>query len=194
MSDHSLLPTDDEIIAAAVQHQQDVREKRYANLPHIGTGFPLLQHGRPVAWVKYTDSSSCLERGTETQAYVYETLNQQPALLEFLRVPEVLRLIEIDDRPYVLVVMEYVHGDYRSTVPQERRYRGKKTSLQGPNSMRSQHLAQPPATPRHASWPAGGGRIEHLIFGEYAEPDQAPRDFDSAQDLAHFINETIVSF
>ena len=76
----------------------------------MGTGFPLLQHGRPVAWVKYTDSSSCLERETETQAYVYETLNQQPALLEFVRVPGVLRLIEIDDRPYVLVVMEYVHG------------------------------------------------------------------------------------
>jgi hypothetical protein len=77
----------------------------------IGTGFPLLRYGGPVAWVKYSDSPSCLERETETQAYVYETLNQQPALLEFLRVSEVLRLIEIDDLPYVLVVMEYVHGD-----------------------------------------------------------------------------------
>jgi hypothetical protein len=150
MSDHSLLPTDDEIIAAAVQHQQDVREKRYANLPHIGTGFPLLQHGRPVAWVKYTDSSSCLERGTETQAYVYETLNQQPALLEFLRVPEVLRLIEIDDRPYVLVVMEYVHGDtvrqcLKNEDTEERRHRFRAQILCALNTLLS--LQPPPDTP-----------------------------------------------
>jgi hypothetical protein len=194
MSEDSLLPTDNEIIAAAVQHQRDAREKGYAGIPHIGTGFPLLQHGRPVAWVKYTDSPSCLERETETQAYVYETLNQQPALLEFIRVPEVPRLIEIDDRPYVLVVMEYVHGDtvrqcLKNEDAKEKRDRFWGQILCALNALLN--LQPPPNTP---PGPAGGGRIEHLVFGQYAEPEPAPRDFDSAQDLENCINETIVSF
>lgn len=110
MSDDSLLPTDGEIIAAAVQHAVQRARERQLGTSCIGTGFPIFQHGQPVAWVKYTGDPEGLECEAATQAYIYETLHQQPALLEFLRVPKVKRIIQSDEPPYVLVVMEYVHG------------------------------------------------------------------------------------
>ncbi|RDL41388.1 uncharacterized protein BP5553_01367 [Venustampulla echinocandica] len=187
MSDDSLLPTDDEIIAAAVQHARE----RQIGTPHIGTGFPILQHGQPVAWVKYTGEPDGLEREAATQAYVYETLNQQPASLEFIRVPDVKRIIRSDDPPYVLVVMEYVHGD---TV---RQCRERETTEERKDRFWGQvfcalstllNFQPPPNTP---PGPAGGGKFSHLVFGEYGEPEMAPRDFNSAQDLENYIDETI---
>jgi len=45
-----------------------------------------------------------------TQEYVYRTLRQQPGLSELIRVPQIYRVIQDDDIPYALIVMEYVYG------------------------------------------------------------------------------------
>lgn len=189
MSDDSPLPTDDEIIAAALQH---TRERQFGT-PHIETGFPILQHGRPVAWVKYNGDPYSLENDAATQAYVYETLNQQPALLEFIRVPEVKRIIRSDDPPSVLIVMEYVHGQTVRQCLERETTEERRDCIWGQVFCALSTLLnfQPP--PNTPPGPAGGGRISHLIFGEYCEPEMAPRDFNSAQDLENFITETIVS-
>lgn len=194
MSDDSLLPTDGEIIAAAVQHAVQRARERQLGTSCIGTGFPIFQHGQPVAWVKYTGDPEGLECEAATQAYIYETLHQQPALLKFLRVPEVKRIIQSDEPPYVLVVMEYVHGQTVRQCLERESTEERKDRFWGQICCALSILLnfQPP--PNTPPGPPGGGRISHLIFGEYGEPEIAPRDFDSAQDLENCINETIVSF
>jgi len=144
--------------------------------------------------VKWGGVPHILEGEAATQAYVYEMLHENPALLEFIRVPEVYRIIQIDEFPRVLVVMEYVHG---RTV---RRCLEGETTDESRDRLWSQILCalntllsfQPP--PNTAPGPAGGGGISHMIFGEYCEHETAPRDFNSVQDLENFINLTIVRF
>lgn len=47
---------------------------------------------------------------------------------------------------------------------------------------------------RYPPGPVGGGRITHLVFGEYSEPADAPTDFDSVEDFQNYVNQTIVGF
>ena len=194
MADDFLRASDDELIAAALQQQRD-RRRRDAPVRDIwegNSGFPFLQDGQPVAWVKYGTQSIMLDEAN-TQEYVYELLNQQPELLESIRVPQIYRVIQGDPYP-TLIVMEYIHG---RTVRQW---------LEGETSEDRQHLlwdrvlhtlstflAFQPPEPLPSPGPIGGGLIAHALFGEYLETGDAPRLFDSVQDLQTHVNRTIVS-
>jgi hypothetical protein len=184
------LPSNDDLIEAARQHEQQSRRRP---MWERGTGFPFLQGDQPVAWIKYSRDRYRLEREAATQNYVYRTLMQQPDLSELICVPQIYRIIQGDDIPYVLIVMEYVHG---RTVRQWLEISEESKQLLWGRVLDALvvFLAFQLPEPIPPPGPVGGGRITHLVFGEYAEPEDAPRDFDSVEDLQIYINQTIVSF
>jgi hypothetical protein len=186
-SDH-LFPSDEHIVAAARHHSHEMKQMEcWESI----SGFPLLQGGQPVAWIKYGDQ--CLKSEAATQHYIYERLTQEPRLSEIVRVPQVYRVIEDNGNPSVIIVMEYVFG--RTVWHWLEKSEERKDILWG-QVLSSMHalLALDPPRPTSPPGPVGGGYIAHVVFGEYAETGVAPREFSSVEDLQTYINETIVSF
>jgi len=194
--------SDDQLVALAEQHSR-VRDSLSDDMMERYTGFPIPQDGPPVAWVKYDRVLDLVEEAT-TQEYIYDTLRQRPDLLDVILVPQIYRVIiqhdDDDDKPlhyrlpWVLIVMEYVHGP---TVHKR---------LEGETSEAKKYilwdrvvralgalLTLEPPEPTPPPGPVGGGRIEHLIFGDYSEYEDAPEDYESVEELQNHINETIVS-
>jgi len=197
--------SDDQLVTLAKQHDQEGREVRNKtrNSGWENTGFPIPEDGPPVAWVKYGNNTQNLIEEATTQEYIYDTLRKRPDLSKIIRVPQVYRVIvqqhdDDDDKPinyrlpWVLIVMEYVPGQ---TV--EKR-------LQGATSASQRYvlwdrvvralgalLTLEPPEPTPPPGPVDGGRIEHLIFGDYFEYEYAPEDYDSVEELQDYINETI---
>ena len=181
------LPSDQDIIAAV---RQDKHDKKQQSTSYVENGFPLLQHGEPIAWVKSGGDELVDEAATQT--YIHERFIQEPSLSDRLRVPKIYRVILCDDYPHTIVVMEYVHG---RTVQQWLEISTERQDIfwgRILDAMKVLLALQPPG-PITPPGPAGGGRIVHLVFGEYSQTESAPKDFDSVADLQNHVNQTIVS-
>jgi len=186
------LPSDDELVAAAAQHKQDMRRVSFWKNE---SGFPFPRDGQPVVWVKYSKAHKCLEREAITQDYVYQTLKKQPGVSELIRVPQIYRFIQDDEIDYSLIVMEYVRGKTVRQWLQEEPSEERKHILWNRvlYALETFLKFQPPE-PLPPPGPVGGGRIAHLVFGQWAEPGDAPIEFDSLQALQEYVNQTTVSF
>jgi hypothetical protein len=190
MSNEPVLPSDLDIITAARQHVQENRQRPLGS-GFYQSGFPLLQNGEPVAWIKTGDDSVADEAAT--QKHVYESFMQEPSLSNGVRVPKIYRVILCDDYPWTIIVMEYVSG---RTVQQWLEISNKMEDLLFSRILEAMKvlLSLPPPQRNTPPGPAGGGRIDHLVFGSlYCEIGSAPRDFDSVQDLQNHMNQIVVS-
>ena len=187
MSNEPILPSDLDIITAVRQNEQENRQRPWA----YQSGFPLLQNGQPLAWIKSGDHS--LADVAATQKYVYESFMQEPSLSHRVRVPKIYRVISCEDYPWTIIVMEYVSG---RTIQQWLEISNLRKDLLWSRILDAMKvlLSLPPPQRNNPPRPAGGGRIAHLAFGShYCEIGDAPRDFDSVQDLQNHMNQTIVS-
>jgi len=138
----------------------------------------------------------------DTQEYAYEALKQRPELSNFIRVPKVYRSVVKDVDNYysdgrhgtlVLIEMEYVHGRTIRKILQNEISGAKKHLLWDRVVLALGALLTLEPSKNTSPGPEGGGRIEHIIFGDYCEYNYAPQDFDSVEELQTHINNTIVN-
>jgi hypothetical protein len=149
--------------------------------------------------LKNTHSDRALEQEADTQQFVFETLKEQPHLANRVRVPEVYYFVAghpQDSRVlFAVIVMEYVLGptiaEALKDAKNDRDLRLRLWEKKAIDALKIFAKFEPELD--QPLGPVGGGRIEHLVFGRFMEPDTAPQDFDTIDELQDCINEGIVS-
>ncbi|KAI1300825.1 hypothetical protein F5Y03DRAFT_363697 [Xylaria venustula] len=196
------LPTEDEVIEATVRKIQLCRDT--PSLPNL-RGFRLdaPSDSSPPVWVKYTSQPEFLFTEMKTQQYVHaEWMKADEETKARLLVPEVFDYFEdeLDNGPwgsltYGFIVMEYLPGiSIRNLIRPLRRDRVPEsderiTSLKDRVVEAVCFLLSLSPPPETAPGPVGGGRMKCRAFG--TDDLEAPRQFESSEDLQTYINDEI---
>ncbi|KAK3942563.1 hypothetical protein QBC46DRAFT_426480 [Diplogelasinospora grovesii] len=170
-----LLPSDDELVAAATRFRDAPRPMDFlSGQPLDGgtwTGFAYTTVAEPIAWVKRARSIG----ETHMQIFAYEQLLAiPPHTRQNIRVPKVYRVIEHDDDVYI--VMEYVHGHTLQNLLKEGGVDEELVNqliAQVANAMSLFANFQVPSNAKPG--PGEGCLIQHVLFKD----QEAPIEYDS---------------
>jgi len=188
----SAIHNHEEIFKKAMKHENSKQQRK-------GKCFPLLKHGKQIAWVKYGRDENRLWKEYCTQKYIWEELDKHRKLRAQFRVPKVEEFFTYPENaalPYVFIVMEYVPGptarECLENASQAKRDLLMNRIAYSLGALLS--LSPSMSTPPGPAGDAEGGIIVHLLFGnQYNEPMPAPKRFYSTEELQTHIQKVVVS-
>ncbi|EPE31617.1 Protein kinase-like (PK-like) [Glarea lozoyensis ATCC 20868] len=193
------LPSDEEITAAVKKHQEEQSRLPNINERPLTRRLPLIQDGRPAAWLKYGCQISDLAAEADTQEFIYDSIAQQPYLRDRIRVPEVYLFIDGRDLevPEFLgvIVIEYISGltiteALKGNADEEKKIRVWDRAVKALDAL-TEIRPEPDQRPGFV----GGRRIEHPLFSRFREYEtgRAPEAFESVEEIQTYINKEVNS-